>query len=133
MGDTGRFRELGILILRLGMGGMFVGHGVPMILGGPVKWEAIGGAMSHLGIDFAPTMWGLLASLSECGGGILIAAGVLYLPACLALLSTMIVASVMHVSTGDDFGTTSHAAESAIVFLAMALLGSGPWRIRLSR
>jgi putative oxidoreductase len=133
MADTGRFRDLGILILRLGMGTMFVGHGVPKLLAGPEKWEAVGGAMNHLGIHFAPTVWGLLAALSECGGGILMAAGVLYLPACLAMLSTMIVACVMHVSEGGGFATTSHAAEAAIVFLSMALLGPGPWRIRLTR
>ena len=133
MMETGKYRDLGVLILRLGMGSMFIGHGIPKLLGGPAKWEAVGGAMHHLGVDFAPTMWGLLAALSECGGGLLLASGVLYLPACLMLLATMLVACVKHVSEGDDFGTTSHAAEAAIVFLGMAFLGSGPWRLRLSK
>jgi putative oxidoreductase len=133
MGGEGKYRDFGLLVLRVGMGAMFVGHGIPKVLGGPAKWEALGAAMRNLGVDFAPTVWGLLAALSEAGGGVLLAAGVLHLPACLMLLATMLVACVMHVSHGDDFVTTSHAAEAAIVFLALALTGPGPWRIRLSR
>lgn len=133
MDGAPKTRDFGLLFLRVGLGAMFVGHGAPKLLGGPAMWEKIGKAMANLGIDFMPTAWGLLAALAEFGGGILIAAGVLYLPACLAMFFTMVVACVTHISNGDGFGTTSHAAEAGIAFLAMALIGPGPWRIKLSR
>ena len=112
---------------------MFVTHGWPKLIGGPEKWAAIGKAVSHLGIDFAPAFWGLLAALSEFGGGLLIAAGILFRPACAALVATMTVASVMHLSQGDGFGKASHAIEAGILFLALSLIGPGRLRARFPR
>ena len=132
-GDAGKHRDLGLLILRIGIGGMFVAHGLPKMLGGPAKWQAVGHAMDNLGIHFAPTLWGFMAALSELGGGLLLASGVLFQPACLMLLFTMCVATLQHVHKGDSFATLSHAAEAAILFLSLFLIGPGPWRLRIGR
>ena len=46
-------RDLGLLVLRAGIGAMFVGHGLPKLLGGPQRWTTVGEAMAYLGLDFA--------------------------------------------------------------------------------
>ena len=122
-----RYRDWGLLLLRLGIGGMFMGHGWPKLAGGAAKWAKLGKAMTHLGIDFAPTLWGFLAATSELLGGLLLALGLLFRPATMALLGTMVVAATMHVSKGDGFGGASHAIEMAIVFLALLLIGPGKY------
>ena len=124
-----RRRDLGLLLLRVGIGGMFVYHGFPKLIGGPAKWAQIGKAISHLGIDFAPTFFGLLAAVSEFGGGLLLAAGVAFRPACAMLLSTMFVASVMHLARGEGFGKASHAIEAGILFASLLLIGPGRFRL----
>lgn len=125
-------RDLGLLVLRAGIGAMFVGHGLPKLLGGPQRWTTVGEAMAYLGLDFAPAFWGLCAGLAECVGGLLLAAGVAFRPACAALLFTMIVASTRHLVAGDGFGKSSHAIEAAILFLSLLWIGPGRYRLRRS-
>ena len=120
-----RYRDHALLVLRAGFGIMFMLHGWPKITGGPEKWAGIGGAMSNFGITFAPTFWGLMASLAEFVGGLLLVLGLLTRPACLALIMTMIVAATMHITKGDDFPKISHPIESGIVFLGLLGLGAG--------
>lgn len=124
-----RYADLGLLVLRLGLGLMFVVHGYPKLMGGPEKWTALGGEMRHLGISFAPTAWGLAAAVAETIGGQLLALGLLFRWACAALLLTMIVAAVSHLATGDGFSGYSHAVESGIVFLGLLFTGPGRYSV----
>jgi len=124
-----RFRDEGLLLLRLGIGFMFVLHGYPKLLGGPERWEGVGGAMANFGISFAPAFWGLMAALSETFGGLFLALGVFSRPACLVLLSTMIVATLHHLNRGDGIVGASHAIESAILFAALFIIGPGKYRL----
>lgn len=118
-------RDAGLLLLRVGIGLMFVGHGWPKLSGGPDSWRKLGGALTAFGIDFAPAAWGLAAALAEGLGGVLIATGVLFRPAAAAMLATMVVAATMHLARGDGFIRSSHAIEAGFVFAAFLLTGPG--------
>ena len=120
-----RVREVGLVILRAGLGGMMVYHGWPKILAGPAKWEHLGAAMAHLGVKFAPEAWGLAAALAETVGGALLVIGLLTRPAAGFLLFTMFVAANMHYRT-EGLGEASHAVELGIAFLSLLLMGPGP-------
>jgi len=72
-GSLDRHRDLGLLILRVGLGVMMMTHGIPKLAGGPAEWARVGGAMGRLGVHFAPTFWGLMAASSETFGGFLAA------------------------------------------------------------
>lgn len=124
-------RDIGLLVARVGLGAMFVGHGWPKIVGGPEKWAKLGGAMKHVGIEFAPTFWGFMAAFSEFGGGILLALGLLFRPAAALMAFTMAIATYMHHAKGDGFGGWSHAAEAGIVFVALLLTGPGRFAIEV--
>lgn len=123
MGD--RFRDLGLLLLRLGIGGMFMAHGWPKLAGGERAWTKLGKSMVHVGIDFAPTFWGFMAAISEFFGGLAFALGIGFVPATILLLGTMVVAATMHIRKGDSFVASSHAIEAGIVFAASLLIGPG--------
>ncbi len=118
-------KDLGLLIIRMGIGIMFMLHGFPKITGGTEMWAQIGSAMSNLGINFGHTFFGGMAALAEFGGGLCVALGVFYRPALCMLIFTMIVAAVMHISGGDGIMGASHAIESAIVFLGLFFAGTG--------
>ena len=124
-----KYQDVGLLILRVGIGLMFMGHGFPKLFGGPEKWVLIGGVMKTFGLDFAPSFWGFLAAFSEFGGGVLLTLGFLTRPACVFLLSTMFVASSMHISKGDPFVKYSHAVEAGILFLSLFLIGPGKYSL----
>src|SRR5687768_1181925 len=92
-----RYRETGILLLRIGIGVMFILHGYPKLLGGPEKWESLGNNMGNLGINFAPAFWGFLAAFAEAIGGLLVVLGLFFRPACFLLFITMVVAATKHI------------------------------------
>jgi putative oxidoreductase len=122
-------RNLGLLLLRVGIGIMFTIHGYPKLIGGSEKWAEIGGVMQSFGIGSSPVMWGFLAAVGEAIGGQLLAFGLFFRTACLLLLSTMLVATAMHLMKGDDFNTYSHAMESAFLFLGLLFVGPGKYSV----
>jgi len=123
------FRDQGLLVLRVGLGIMFVLHGWPKLAGGPEKWEKVGGAVGTLGIDFAPQFWGFMAAMAEFGGGILLALGLLTRPALLGLIFTMFVAAWMHISKESGFPKISHPIELGITFMGLLLTGPGKFSL----
>ncbi|MCZ8238959.1 MAG: DoxX family protein [Leptospiraceae bacterium] len=124
-----RFREIGILVMRIGMGIAFVIHGLPKIVGGVPVWEELGRAMGFIGITSFPAFWGFMAGLAEFGGGILLILGVLFRPACMALAFTMLTAMMYHIGKGQGFSDFSHAMEDGIIFLALLLIGPGKYSL----
>ena len=115
----------GLLVLRVGMGIMFLTHGYPKIAGGPEVWGGIGSAMGVFGITFAPAMWGFFAALSEFGGGLLLIAGMGVRIAAAFMAFTMAVATAKHLAAGDGISGASHALEAGIVFLSLVVMGAG--------
>lgn len=120
-----KHRDLGLLIMRLGLGAMFMYHGLPKLLGGPEKWEKVGAAMQYVGVDFAPVFWGFMAAFAMVFGSICLIFGFFFVPACILLLFTMVVAAAMHLGKGDTLQTASHAIESGIVFFSLIFIGPG--------
>lgn len=126
---TKYFNDAGLLILRLGIGAIFLVHGTPKILGGPEKWEYLGMAMSSVGINFMPVFWGFMAASSEFFGAICLILGLLFRPAAAMMMITMLVATTMHLTGGDGFTVASHAMKCAVLFLSLAVIGPGKYAI----
>ena len=124
----GRFKDLGLLVLRLGMGAMFIVHGWPKLQGGVERWTQVGGAMGNLGITWQPALWGFMAALSEFGGGICLILGFAFRPACILMAFTMLVATLMHLKT-QGVAEASHAIESLSVFLGLLFVGPGKFSV----
>lgn len=123
------FRDHGLLFLRVGLGLMFVAHGWPKLVGGPEKWEGVGGAMAHLGLDFAPQFWGFMAAITEVGGGLLLALGLLTRPVLIGLIFTMVVATWMHIAKDSGFVKISHPLKTLIMFIGLFLTGPGKFSV----
>ncbi|MES3016655.1 MAG: DoxX family protein [Bacteroidota bacterium] len=127
--SLGKYRNTGLLIVRLGLGVMMMLHGYPKFLGGPDNWEAVGSSMKYLGITFAPAVWGLLAAAAETFGGFLLLIGLAFRPVCLILTFTMIVASLTHLKTSANYMDAAHAIELGFVFFGLAFIGPGRYSI----
>ena len=126
----GQYRDVGILLLRAGIGVMMVLHGWPKLAGGQQAWEKVGTAMSHLGISFWPVLWGFLAAMSETLGGALLAAGFLTRYAALILTFTMVVATTMMYRVNHGaFSEWSHPAEIGIICLSLVIIGAGKYSV----
>jgi len=117
-----KYRDLGLLVLRVGLGAAFIAHGWDKLIRGPEFWTMVG---KMGGFYFIPTFWGFIAAMIEFGGGILFALGLLFRPACLLLVLQMCVALGHHLRHRDGFPVYSHALEDGVVFLGMLLIGPG--------
>ena len=129
LGFLGKYRDFGLLILRVGLGAMYLTHGGPKLMGGPAMWVKVGGAMNYVGIHAVPVFWGFMAACSEFFGGLCLILGLFFRPACMFLLITMAVAASMHFGKGDGLNVASHAIENGIVFLSLILIGPGKYSI----
>ncbi|HEY9001877.1 MAG TPA: DoxX family protein [Mucilaginibacter sp.] len=122
--NLGNYRNFGLLIIRLGLGIMFIYHGFPKLQGGVKTWEMVGGATSEVGIHFWPVVWGLLCALTETVGGFLLIIGLAFRPVCLLLLINLIVAALSGYHHGGLMDA-SHAIEDAIMFAGLLFVGPG--------
>ncbi|MDZ7681217.1 MAG: DoxX family protein [Fodinibius sp.] len=119
------YRNIGLLILRIGLGIMFILHGYPKMFGGPDTWVQVGTATQYLGIDFAPMFFGFMAGVAEFFGGIFLLLGLFFTPSVALLFIVMLVATTKHVGAGDEFVFYAHSIEMAIVFLSLIFIGPG--------
>ncbi len=136
-GAATRFGDLGLLIVRVGVGGMLAaGHGyrklLPNGLGegfGPP--QAFVQGLTDMGVP-APLVSAWLATLAEFLGGILLALGVFTRPVAVIVAFNMAVAAF--VGHGDDplFGP-GRSKELALLYLlpALMLILTGAGRISL--
>lgn len=125
-----KFKNTGLLIIRVGLGAMFVMvHGYPKIMGGPGLWETVGRAMGNLGIDFFATFWGFAAALVETVGGIFLSLGLLFRPTALLLTFVMLVATMSHLADGTGVFGAAHPIEIGLVLLGLVFVGPGKYSV----
>lgn len=92
------YLDLGLLVLRLVVGALLFGHGAQKLFGwfgGPGLAQATGFFGAHLRFRPAP-FWALVGSLSEVGGGLLVAAGLLWPLGPVAIVAAMLMAITVH-------------------------------------
>jgi|SRR5579872_562419 len=120
-----KYKNAGLLIIRLGLGVLFIYHGLPKLWGGPPRWEHLGEAMGLIGIHFFPVFWGLMCAVTETLGGLLIIAGLAFRPACLLLVFNLLIAAMFTYKVDASFAATTHAIEDAIIFAGLFFIGPG--------
>ncbi len=117
--------DLVLLIIRVGIGLIFIRHGFPKIMAGTSEWIWLGEQMKVFGITFLPIVWGLAAACTEFFGGIAFATGFMTRFAAMFLAFVMFVAFLHHINKGDSWGHMSHPLSLFIVFIAFAIGGAG--------
>src|SRR2546429_7912916 len=98
----GAFMDFGLLVLRLVVGGLFIGHGTQKLFGwfGGYGLEGTGGFMETLG--YRPgKRFAVMGGIAEAGGGLLLFLGLLTPLAAAAIIGMMINAIfAVHVENG---------------------------------
>jgi len=125
-----RNRDIGILFIRIGIGLAFVFvYGEAKMFAGPDLWTKLGGAMSNLGITFAPAFWGFLSASAEFIGGILFTIGLFTRPVAIIMAFNMIVAMTMHFTMHDQWNKVIIPIQLFSVFIAIIFLGAGKYSL----
>ena len=112
--------DFGLLILRVGLAGMLLTHGIPKFL------EFIGGNMSVVGdpIGIGALITSILAILAEFIAPVLVLIGLKTRMAAILVMIMMAVAAFA-VHAGDPFSVKEKALLYLIGFTVIALMGAG--------
>jgi putative oxidoreductase len=130
--NLGNYKNFGLLIIRIGLGIMFIYHGFPKLEGGVKTWTMIGHATNNVGIHFWPVVWGLLCASVETFGGFLLIIGLIFRPVCLLLVIDLVIAALFHLHQSGPMGglgAASHAIEDAIMFAGLLFVGPGKYSV----
>ena len=133
--ESSMMRDIGLLILRLTMGGLLAGHGSQKLFGwfsGP-GLKGTAGWLESLGLN-PGTTWATVASASEFGGGTLTALGLLHPLGPIGTMGGMVMATAK-AHWGKPIWVTQGGAELPVTNLAiaLALTLSGPGRFSLDQ
>lgn len=126
-------RDFAVLIVRVVMGGFLAGHGAQKLFGsfGGPGMEGFAGFLESMGMKPGKP-WAALAGLSEFGGGLLTALGLLNPLGPLGILGAMSIATIK-VHGGKPIWAQEGGAElpvtNAVIAAAIALAGPGKYSL----
>src|SRR3954465_4846570 len=130
---TDTWNDVGLLALRLGVGGALAAHGAQKLFGwfGGYGPEGTGQWMDSLGFAGSGKRNAIMAGLAEFGGGTLLALGLATGPAGAAVAGNMVVAGSTRAPNG--FFNTSGGYELPAIFglVGTSLALGGPGRVSL--
>lgn len=127
LGSTPQLRDSGMLIIRIGVGLIFVGHGFLKILGGTQTWIWLG-QMMHMNVPW-PMVWGLAATASEFLGGFCLAIGFGTRIAAYFISNVMIFAFIHHRVHGDSYMHYSYPLTMLTVMIGFLIAGGGYYSV----
>lgn len=128
-GTLGNYKNFGLLIIRVGLGIMFIFHGYPKLLGGVAMWEQLGSSTKYVGIHFLPAVWGFLCAATETFGGFLLVIGLAFRPVCFLLVINLVVAALSQFGQHEGLMGAAHAIEDAVMFAGLLFLGPGRYSV----
>jgi len=123
--------DLGLLIIRLVIGLLFVGHGAQKLFGwfGGYGLKGTGGWLDSIGVKPGVAM-ALVAGLGELVGGLLFATGVGFWAGAILIAITMLVA-IVKVHGQNGLWATQNGYEYNLTLIAvaigLALIGPGAY------
>lgn len=125
--------DTGLLVLRLIIGGLFIGHGAQKLFGwfGGPGLKGVTGWLGSIGLRPAGA-WALIGALSEFGGGLLFILGLLNPLGALGISAAMLTA-IITVHWHKGFWNSNGGIEFPLVNLAaaigVALIGPGAYSL----
>lgn len=126
-----RHPDLGLLIIRAGVGIILAIAGYNKFMGGEQVLHAIGANIKYIGLDVgtqnvSTMFFGVLAAGAELIGGLGILAGILFRTSAGFLIITMLVATLMKVDTsGGDLTQFGYPLVMCVVLAGLLFTGAG--------
>jgi putative oxidoreductase len=122
-----KYREAGLLLLRVSLGLLFVYLNAPVLLGGPASWAHL--AASHRALHSHLQLWGFIEVFVGSLGGLLIILGLFFR---IGLLMTLTL-SLIHAMAAWKGSAGFHAAlptlETCIVLFSLLFIGPGKFSV----
>lgn len=124
-----KYRETGLLIMRVGLGVLFIVLTGPVLLSGPSRWASFGSAIRNLGLHTHFQFWGFLGALLGCLGGALMIFGLFFRPGVLLALAITLVHLIGELDGRGTIRANLAAVELALMLIGLLFVGPGKYSV----
>ncbi len=123
-----KYREAGLLLIRVTIGLLLILYTAPALLGGPRAWAHFGAGADHFGLHSHFKLWGFLGSLLGCLGGVLMIFGLFFRIGVLLVL-VLAIGHAIAVYEGTGFRVALPSIEMCFVLAGMLFVGPGKYSV----
>jgi len=123
-----KYRETGLLLIRVSIGVLFLIYTVPVLFGGPSAWSHFGAGARYWGFHSHFQLWGFLGSLFGCLGGVLMIFGLFFRIGVLLVL-VLALGHAWSVYKGSGFRIALASIELSFVLLGILFVGPGKFSV----
>jgi putative oxidoreductase len=125
----GKYREGGLLLMRVSLGVLFILLTAPVLLAGSARWANFGSAINALGITGHYAVWGFLGALAGSLGGVLMIFGLFFRPGVLLVLGITLIHTMGAFDGGGTVRGNLAAIELCLLLVGLLLVGPGKYSV----
>lgn len=123
-----KYREFGLLLIRISIGVLFLIYAAPALLGGPSAWTHFGAGARVWGLHSHFQLWGFLGALFGCLGGVLIVFGLFFRIGVLLVL-VLAIGHAIALTKGTGFRVALPPIEMCFVLAGLLFVGPGKYSV----
>ena len=124
-----KYREAGLLLLRLSLGCFFLYLSAPVLIGGAAKWAHFAAPLRHLGLHSHLQWWGLAGALVQTIGSVLMIFGLFFRIGVILVLICL----TTHALSIWKIGSIVAYASLLACLILVSLLFVGPGRMSVDK
>ncbi len=124
-----KYREAGLLLMRVALGVLFVILCGPVLLSGPSRWASFGSGIREIGVASNFQFWGFLGALAGCVGAALMIFGLFFRPGVLLVLAITVVHTVGAFDGGGTVRGNLAAIELCAMLIGLLFVGPGKYSV----
>ncbi len=123
-----KYREAGLLLIRVSVGLLFILYAAPTLIAGPKAWAHFGVGAGHFGLHSHFQIWGFVGSLLGCLGGVLMIFGLFFRIGVLLVL-LLAIGHAIAVFKGTGFRVALPSIEMCFVLAGILFIGPGKYSV----
>ncbi len=129
MAFLAKYREAGLLLIRVSIGVLFVILTGPVLLGGGSRWASFGGAIRNVGLHSHFQLWGFIGALAGCLGAALMIFGLFFRPGVLLVLAIAIIHTLGAADRSGTLRAALGAIELCLILTGLLFVGPGKYSV----
>ena len=123
-----KYREFGLLLLRVSLGAIFIIVVGPVLMGGNGAWSRFGSGVRVLGFHSHFGIWGFIGALFVCLGAMLMIFGLFFRLGVLLCLAVAVLYALTASRSGGVHGAML-PVELCVVLLSVLFIGPGKYSV----
>ena len=123
-----KYRETGLLLIRVSIGVLFLLYTVPVLFGGPSTWSHFGAGAHHWSLHSHYQLWGFIGSLLGCVSGALLIFGLFFRIGVLFVL-VLAIGHALALYKGTGFRVALPTIELCFVLAGILFVGPGKYSV----